>query len=147
MIQSKVENHESSIILISGWEMQCCGTPFAIGDSIKWLVSKWSWGEGYIAPEGIKEISYFYNEHSSDWQDLFSLTGKVATIKAVFESFVPNPENEKFLMRASGETSIRKVTYADGWDKDVDGKKFDCYIVDLENVSVAPARQSEVTFK
>ena len=145
MNQNKVETHDAIVVLISGWEMQCCGTPFSVGDYIKWLASKW--GEGYIAPEGVVKIDYCYDEHSSDWQKLFTIAGKVVEIRATYEKFVPNPDNGKYLMRAAGETEIKKTTYADGWDKDIDGKNFDCYVVNLEDVSISSAKQSEVTFQ
>lgn len=49
------------------WQMECCGTPFAIGDTIKWLVME---TEQLNIPVDVGKINYCYEAHSSDWHNI-----------------------------------------------------------------------------
>lgn len=51
-------------VFYESWQMECCGTAFSVGDTVKWLVYK---AEQLNTPVDIGEINYCYEAHSSDW--------------------------------------------------------------------------------
>lgn len=70
------------VVFYESWQMECCGIAFSIGDTVKWLVYK---TEQINTPVDIGRIDYCYEAHSSDWQNLFVLEGKVETIKILYQ--------------------------------------------------------------
>ena len=69
-------------VFYESWQMECCGEPFVVGDNVKWLVCRGAIINGII---GLGKIDYFYEGHSSDWENIFVLEGKVESIKILFE--------------------------------------------------------------
>ncbi len=94
--------------------MECCGKAFSIGDTVKWLVCK---TEQINTPVDTGEINYCYEAHSSDWQNIFVLEGKV-------------------------ETECAK-----GFDKKFHDMEASGYIVSLNEYAIRPAKKNDVTFK
>ena len=72
-------------VFYDSWQMECCGTPFSVGDIVKWLVLK---AEQLNTPVNVGAINYCYEAHSSDWQNIFVLEGKVETIKILYHSYL-----------------------------------------------------------
>lgn len=65
-------------VFYESWQMECCGTGFSVDDRVKWLVNKI---KQPITVGNIGEINYCYEAHSSDWQNIFVLEGKLWTQK------------------------------------------------------------------
>jgi hypothetical protein len=132
-------------VLIDDWQMQCCGIPFSVGDSVEWLAKKWVSCDFYI---DVGTIDYYYEHHSPEYKKLFKIIGKVAKIQALYCILVPDPAADptnKAVIKTQGK--VYPVTnFADGNEDDIDGQEFDAYVVCLEDIQVAPAKQSEVTF-
>jgi hypothetical protein len=122
--------------------MQCCGVPFKIGDTVRWLVLKMDLNN---IPVDVGTINYYYEAHSSDYKHLLMLTGSVHEIRALHYEYGESPNNPKMMIPVSGHTV--KVDCADGWDKPFEGLPFSAYIVCLNDVNVRAAEKSEVTFK
>lgn len=129
-------------VLYAGWQMQCCGDPFKIGDSVRWLVLKC---KNLSLPIDIESIDYAYEAHSSDYRGLFMLNGIVTDIRALYCNYEVSPDNPQLLIPVSGFTI--NTDHADGWEKSIGSSKFSDYIVNLKNITIRPAEQSEVTFK
>ena len=53
------------------WQMECCGEPFSVGDTVKWLVQK---AEFIDMPIDVSDIPYCYQAHSSEWKKQIMLT-------------------------------------------------------------------------
>ncbi|MDD6990502.1 MAG: hypothetical protein PUI48_01595 [Oscillospiraceae bacterium] len=130
------------IVFYESWQLECCGTPFSIGDSVKWLVDK---TEHLNTPVDVGTINYCYEAHSKDWQKLFVLEGKVETIKILYELFRPSEENPRFLIAVDGK--MIDAAKAEGFDKDIDNMKSSGYIVLLNECTIRPAKKEEVTFQ
>lgn len=60
-------------IYYESWQMDCCGTPFAIGDTVKWDCVK-------SDDDWIIKADYYYEAHEKCH---FIITGKVAEIYGV----------------------------------------------------------------
>jgi len=135
---------DSYIISIEDWQMKCCGTPFSVGDKVEWLVFKC---DGVSLATG-KAIEYCYEKHSSDWHELFTLTGTVDEIKALFFSIEPhpNPTENHNCTHHRVYRKLKDIDYADGWDKDSEGLEVGEYEVSLIGCFVRPTKREEVTF-
>lgn len=132
------------IVFYESWQMECCGTPFSLGDTVKWLVSKS--GQLFIStPVNIGTINYCYEAHCSDWQILFVLEGKVETIKILYQRYEPSESNPSLLVPVDGK--IVEVEHAKGFEQDIDDRKSSGFIVSINECTIRPAKKEEVTFK
>lgn len=129
------------IVLYDDWQMQCCGTPFKIRDTVSWLVLKWACNN---IPVYVETIDYYYEAHDSDYKTLFMLNGVVSEIKALHYKYEESLENPNVNVPVSG--LIVNVYSADGWDEAIEGLLFNAYIVKLKDVNIRAAKKSEVTF-
>ena len=140
------ENKSKCVVVVSCWQIQCCGTPFQVGDKVEWLVLKYK--EVNTKPRSGAEVEYYYEFHSSDWKKLYKITGIVDELNAEYYSLELRPPTEK-LPKGSKELIYKKtvkITKADIWEKDIDGLEFEAYIVTLRDFTILPAKQEEVTF-
>lgn len=127
------------IVFYESWQMECCGTPFSIGDTVKWLVYK---AEKLNTPVDVGEIHYCYEAHSSDWQNIFVLEGKVETIKILYQKYVPSANNSRLLVPVDGK--IIEIESAKGFDKKFNDMESSGYIVELNEYAIRPAQKEEV---
>lgn len=124
------------------WQMECCGTPFKVGDLVKWLVYK---TERLNTPVDVGVIDYCYEKHSSDWTSLFVLEGKVEEIKVLYQKYAPSNDNDRYLVPVGGE--VVKTEIAKGFDGKLNEMEASGYIVLLNEYAIRPAKKEEVTFK
>ena len=109
---------------------------------VKWLVLK---AEQLNTPVNVGAINYCYEAHSSDWQNIFVLEGKVETIKILYHSYAPSENNPRLLIPIGGKTI--DAENAKGFDKKVDDMEASGYIVVLNEYAIRSAKKEEVTFK
>lgn len=142
---------QTCVIIIEDWQMQCCGATFKIGDKVKWIAHK------YEKPSEVtgRMVEYYYEHHSSEWQELFKAEGVVAEIKALFCRYEerPNPYGDKKgVLRYPIYEKAVDVDFAygcaddDGRYEDIDGLEFGEYEVVLRDCVIRPAKESEITF-
>lgn len=129
------------IVFYDSWQMKCCGTPFSLGDSVKWLVSKP--GQLYTSVS-IGTINYCYEAHSSDWKNLFVLEGKIEAIKILYQRYEPSESNPRLLVPVDG--MIVEVEHAKVFEQDIDDTESSGFIVSLNECTIRPAKKEEVTF-
>ena len=133
---------ENCKVFYESWQMECCGRPFAIGDSVSWLVLRET---ELNSPVDVGRIDYCYEAHSSAWEELFVLTGRVEQIDVLYQRYEPSKENPRYLVPVGGMTIPAEK--AEGFEQDRDGMKATGYVVTLSGVTVRPAKKEEVTFK
>jgi len=133
---------EKCTVEIEAWQIQCCGEPFKIGDTIKWLVAKW--GETMLSYPEAGIMDYYYEHHSSEHEKLFLITGVVMGINSMYCRFIPVPDNSKRLIRASGYT--KPVAEAIIWEKKIKSHRFDGYIVRFDDAKIHPAQKKDVAY-
>lgn len=68
------------IVMYDGLDMACCGTPFEIGQKIKWYVCDAS---DVKIPIKTEKINYRYDVHGQYSKDLFVLKGEITKIKVI----------------------------------------------------------------
>ena len=108
------------------WQMECCGTPFSVGDTVKWFVKAYDTVErSDILSDSLKtyfdnwKTDYDYDAHSSDWQDILVLEGKVETIKILYHKYETKvkknnkkiPEREETIKNKNLQTYQKKIYY------------------------------------
>lgn len=117
------------------WQMQCCGTPFAVGDTVTWTVgdatsiSDWL---TTVEPRGVD----WTEEHHQEEYIVGSVSGVVERIQAVWQTRAPNAVDPRLLERVEGSQFAIDVYTADGWEDEGDssrhpGKSFEGYLVTL----------------
>jgi hypothetical protein len=99
-------------VLIESWEMQCCGTPFKIGDTVNWTVFELEGDAG----------DYCYSSHHYESTGIQSIEGIAIGITAIYDSH--------------GKEIAEDVNYADGYNDEIEGKELISYRVCLENAVI-----------
>ena len=118
-------------IWIEDWQMQCCGTSFQIGDTVKWTILKWEFEKPIV---DVGEIDFLYENHAESNDNLFEIEGVVTQILAIHYVYELNTKTRAHIP-ISGITV--PVNEADGWNEDInDEMEFAAYCVKLENVSI-----------
>ena len=100
------------VVFYEGWQMECCGTAFSVGDAIKWPVAK---GVRLNTPVQVGTIDYCYEAHDSSWQKLFVLEGGVENIKILYQRYAAASEDSRLMAPVCGE--IVEVNSAKGFEK------------------------------
>lgn len=130
------------VVLYEDWQFECCGEAYAVGENIKWLVLR---VENIDIPIKTDKIDYYYEAHSSDYKKLFVLEGKINKIKALYEKYAESKDNPKLLIPVDGFLyDINSCQEKVGRKDDM---AFSAYLVYIENFSIRPALESEVTFR
>jgi hypothetical protein len=129
------DEKKTCVVYIEDWQMQCCGTPFRIGDNINWTVIEY--GDGF-RDQQYKPDFYYENHGSAQSEQIYKLTATVVSIKACYYTleYRPIEGKEDCQMGHLIYANSVDVTEADGWDDDIDGLRFGSYIVELKDVSV-----------
>ncbi|MDE7029516.1 MAG: hypothetical protein K2P63_05985 [Lachnospiraceae bacterium] len=127
-------------VFYESWQMECCGTPFCVGDMIKWPVyttteKKW--------PDYIGEIEYCYEAHSSDLENISVLEGKVGAIKVLYETYAPSGDEPRLLVPVDGVTVPTKT--AKGFEK-YNNMNASGYIVELNGYAIRPAKAEDMIY-
>ena len=123
-------------VLIAAWEMQCCGTPFKIGDIVEWCVEKDE--SGKLDFVDVDNIDFDYVGHYTE-NDIQELQGKIVSIAAIHYAY---RSSSKSLIPIAGIAV--DVKEADGWDESpkewdvkIEEKHLSYYLVHLENVNLS----------
>ena len=132
------------IIYIEDWQIQCCGKPFKIGDTVEWIVHE----DGKPSECSDNVIAYYYEHQSSDWEKLFIITGVVDASKALFYylELRQYPDKKRGAYYQPIYKMAREVLVADGWDEDIKNLEFGGYEVSLRNFVIRSAQELEITF-
>ncbi len=116
-------------IYYEGWQIQCCGEPFKIGERVHWT------GESY--DYDIKDFHINFNEDHHAHQSL-NIEGTVTRIVAVTSEEEPNKRSYSF---EEVNLLFEDIQEADGYESEKEDTDkihfiFWGYIVTLQNVEV-----------
>lgn len=126
------------------WEMECCGTPFKIGVGVDWLVRNIDEIKDTIE---VDNLDYIYDAHNDDWENIYKLKGIVKTINIYYEKFeIKVVEGRNMLVPIPKTSKIVNTNSSDDYEEEMDGLKASAYVVELEDVTVRPATEKEVTY-
>lgn len=127
------------VVVYDGWQMECCGIPFALNDIVNWTVYEQA-GPLFETIE-LGQVDYCYDSHVKGYEELSMLTGKVLEIKALYVNYVPSATQERLMVPESG--ILVDVETAHGWEKKIDEMMFAAYVVTLDKISIRPAKEAD----
>ncbi len=130
------------VVLYEDWQFECCGENFEVGNNIKWLVTN---VENINIPIKTDKIDYYYEAHSSDYKKIFVLEGTIKQIKVLYEKYKTSDNNPRLLIPFDG--ALYDVFSCKEKMNEKNDMKFSSYLVYIENYSIRPSLESEVTFK
>ena len=126
------------------WEMECCGTPFKIGEGVDWLVRNI---DGIKDTIEVDNLDYIYDAHNDDWENIYKLKGIVKTINIYYEKFeIKEVDGRNMLVPIPKTSKIVNTNSSDDYEEEMDGLKASAYVVELEDVTIRPATEKEVTY-
>lgn len=77
----------SVLVWVEGWEMECCGTPFAVGDDVEWTARPTvdrRWLEDELGKDLAATVDHAESHHDiGDGVELVRLVGVVREIHSV----------------------------------------------------------------
>ena len=121
-------------VWVEDWQMQCCGTPFSVGDEV--ALSVGSIGVAGISPafDGHDDlVADCVEDHHDVATQPRRLHGRVAGTRAVFCRWMPDAGSvPRLLVPEPGSGFAVAVGRADGWEVAPDGCGFLGYLVDLD---------------
>ena len=126
------------------WEMECCGTPFKIGERVDWLVRNI---DGIKDTIEVDNLDYIYDAHNDDWENIYKLKGIVKTINIYYEKFeIKEVEGHNILVPILKTSKLVNTNSSDDYEEEMDGLKASAYVVELEDVTIRSAIEKEVTY-
>jgi hypothetical protein len=121
------------VIWMDGWEMECCGKPFAVGSRVTWMLG--------VADQACKDrlaallgeaqglrLTHFETHHGPHDDPLTYVTGTVVGIKTIYQAYDGRGR------RVEGTAYTDDCESAVRWhDEEVNAPvRFQGYLIDLE---------------
>ncbi|TAL43391.1 MAG: hypothetical protein EPN91_06545 [Salinibacterium sp.] len=120
------------------WQMQCCGTPFSVGDSVSWtaIPAGSHFVEDFGSIEGA-DIAWYEEHHQEPGTQVERVGGMVVSIRAIRQEFGPLSPDDKVLVPVAGAVLATDLSSANGWESESDDPAhpdylFSGYVVTLE---------------
>jgi hypothetical protein len=119
-------------VWVDDWQMQCCGTPFSVGDEVSWNVKEVDvdWFSNLFGPEAGIDVDGAEEHHTAGLELGAATTGKVTGINAVHCRYAPS-EDDRTLSPVQGSAVLAPITSADGWNAAKGEHRFVGYLVRL----------------
>jgi hypothetical protein len=124
-------------VWVDGWQMQCCGEPFAVGDEVSWKLrdADSEWLEVILGTDLAHGVEKAEEHHEGVGEEVTVTVGIDGSIHAVhcrYAALLGEAENHLFPVAGSG--TVTMIRSANGWTTDHDGLKFAGYVVQLTGV-------------
>lgn len=122
-------------VWVDGWQMQCCGDPFAVGSEVRWTLipPDHDWFRVLL---GNVEVDAVEEHHGGEKKGQQVTVGAVSSIDAVYVKRAPVPNGSStVLYPVEGTSQLLSRTSVTGWEGDSDGVlglRFEGYLVDLD---------------
>jgi len=125
-------------VLYEGWQMECCGTQFKIGDSVKWTVNNAS---NINDIEGVENIDFIEDHHddTESSRDMWILTGKVESISLLYNRY---KEENNILVPVARK--LIKTNDTEQRESDIDNFRFSDFIVELSDAKTRVATKQDL---
>lgn len=127
-------------VFYESWQMDCCGEPFSIGDTVNWTVGKYE-KLGPCNTVNLGTIDYYYENHLFDRGPYFELEGQVIGIKILYEKFEPTKLKSTVSLPVSGV--LRETSKVERFEKGFDGMEVTGFVVTLWEISKQEKQMEE----
>jgi hypothetical protein len=131
------------VVWIDGWQMQCCGAPFAVGSQVAWALgeSDRDWLETVLSTDVQQTVDMAEDHHGALPADTRQTRASVTRIRAVHCRYASRPGHDpRTLYPVSGSGVLSDLKSADGWTRDCGDVQFAGYLVDLDSEETSPRR-------
>lgn len=120
-------------VWVDGWQMQCCGEPFAVGSRVSWTLgdvdTEWL---GAVLGARAAGVTAAEEHHGGLSEEVPETVATVSGISAVHCRYAPAPGGDsKVLCPVRDSAVVTGLTRADGWTPDRGDLRFAGYLVDL----------------
>lgn len=120
-------------VWVDGWQMQCCGEPFAVGSQVSWRLGDadrdWL---GAVLGARAAGVDAAEEHHGGLPEEVPETAATVSGISAVHCRYAPAPGGDsKVLYPVRDSAVVTELTRADGWTPDRGDLRFAGYLVDL----------------
>ena len=141
-----------ALIWYDGWQMECCGDPFAMGDVVEWTLDDHpdvAWLGAAVGDELARQIAYAEEHHEDGGPGTTRRAGgAVRTIRCAFCDFGRIVDGDDASHPVPGTAALVAADRVDGTEgrgggRRELGRRFIGYVVELDLVSredVTPAR-------
>lgn len=134
-----------ALIWVADWELQCCGEPFAVGDTVTWAASpadgSSDWLAALVGPDLGQKISYLNTRHGPHPSEgTATISGEIVGIRAAFVRHKADPPDRKMFHPVPGSEYLKDVFRADGWEPENDNRRFRGYVVWLSESTSSLAK-------
>ena len=120
------------------WQMECCGKPFKIGDSIEWYVIS---TDRIIRPFDIDGLEYFYDAHFDDWDGIYLINGVVSNISVYYEKYeLISAPGHNMLKPVPGMSESIEITSGEDVELCRGELRASGYIVELDKATINLAK-------
>lgn len=128
----------TATVWVSGWQMECCGDPFSVGDEVEWPLREPDrpWLESTLGTTTAAEVTYMEDHHGTDDATPARRRGIVRRIQAVSLVSAPITRRSRVHLAVPGShqtvdvvNSLDPLTPSDGGR---DRHSFTGYLVDLD---------------
>jgi hypothetical protein len=127
-------------VWMDGWQMECCGDPFAIGSIVRWTVftpPDFEWLSAVLGDEGAHRIDGAEEHHGGEQGEMCSIEGAVRSIEAVFCRYGPRGESDGAWYPVDRSGVLVPLSSASRTEHGVEGLEFVGYVVTLDVVAAA----------
>jgi hypothetical protein len=118
---------------MAAWQMQCCGTPFKVGDDVTWTLLEGSDSKALsqvLGPQLADQITHVEEHHGRHPEDAPTTTGRVKQIRTVAVRYESTASD--VAVSVPGSAKVIQVEAADGHDTDPGDGRLVGYLVDLD---------------
>ncbi len=126
-------------VWVDAWQMQCCGEPFAVGDTVRWTLLEQPSADEVLDSGGRREAvaTHVEEHHGGAPEDAPQTGARVRRILAVTVEHAEVPGAERTFASVPGSGRTQQRWRVDGWERELppDGTRvFTGYLVDLDVV-------------
>lgn len=124
-----------AVVWVSSWQMECCGDPFAVGDTVSLHLdaeSDTEWYESALGSEMARRITHAEEHHQED-EEYPEFTGHVLGIQRSWCAFGPTGADERVHYPIPGTARFENVDRIDlSLRSSHPELNFNGWVVDLE---------------
>jgi hypothetical protein len=119
----------------SAWQMECCGEPFSVNDTVEWeltSVPDLGWLEAVIGSDLAAQVTHQEDHHDLD-EGANTRTGRVRSIRCAYSRYAPARGGDtRTLFAVPGTAEIRSAERVDGTEAGRGELHFNGYLVEID---------------
>lgn len=127
----------TTAVWMDGWQQECCGEPFAVGQRVSWDVHRADreWLGTVLGAASADAIEWAEDHHGPVTDDERSLTGIVVSLRVVRRRYEPVAgRGSRDFAPVPGSATLTSIRSTDRRGREPDGQRFVGYVVELNEI-------------